>query len=130
MALVAQLATTTCATYFVLPASGTICTTGAKDITYIISLALLVQIVPLTGKTNLVAQVVVASCATCVTVATSLVPDTHSYLLDFFALVMPLFWACCALYSLLAQVAQLATTTCTTNFVLPASGTTSDKWHN
>ena len=57
---VAQLATTT---FFVLPVSGTICTTSAKDITYIISLALVVQIVPLTGKTKLV---VVASCATAV----------------------------------------------------------------
>ena len=84
------------------------------------------QIVPLTGKTKLVAQVVVASCATCATAQTSLVPDTHSYLLDFFALVVPLFWACCAQYLVLAQVAQLATTTCATNFVLPASGTTSD----
>ena len=42
------------------------------------------QIVPLTGKTKLVAQVVVASCATCATAQTSLVPDTHRYLLDFF----------------------------------------------
>ena len=52
---------------------------------YIISLALVVQIVPLTGKTKLVAQVVVASCDTCATAQTSLVPDTHSYLLNFFA---------------------------------------------
>ena len=85
VAQVAQLATTTCATNFVLPVSGTMCTTSAKDIIYIISLALVVQIVPLTGKTKLVAQVVVASCATCATAQTSLVPDTHSYLLDFFA---------------------------------------------
>ena len=54
------------------------------------------------------------------------VPDTHSYLLYFFALVVPLFWVCCAQYLVLAQVAQLATITCATNFVLPASGTTSD----
>ena len=32
VAQVAQLATTTCATNFVLPVSGTICTTSAKDI--------------------------------------------------------------------------------------------------
>ena len=38
VAQVAQLATTTCATNFVLPVSGTICTTSAKDIIYIISL--------------------------------------------------------------------------------------------
>ena len=43
------------------------------------------QIVPLTGKTKLVAQVIVASCATYATAQTSLVPDTHSYLIDFFA---------------------------------------------
>ena len=43
----------------------------------IISLALIVQIVPLIRKMILVAQVVVASCATCVTAQTSLVPDTH-----------------------------------------------------
>ena len=55
VAQVAQLATTTCATNFVLPVSGTICTTSAKDIIYIISLALVVQIVPLTGKMILVA---------------------------------------------------------------------------
>ena len=65
LAKVAQIATTTCGTIFVLPVSGIIWTTSAKDITYIISLALVVQIVPLTGKTKLVAQVVVASCATC-----------------------------------------------------------------
>ena len=52
VAQVAQLATTTCATNFILP---------------IVSLAPFVQIVPLTGKTKLVAQVVVASCATCAT---------------------------------------------------------------
>ena len=69
------------------------------------------QIVPLTGKTRLVAQVVVASCATCATAQTSLVLDTHSYLLDFFALVVPLFWACWSQYLVLAKVAQLATTT-------------------
>ena len=64
LAQVAQLATTTCVINFILPASGTICTTSAKDIIYIIRLALVVHIVPLTGKTKLVAQVVVASCAT------------------------------------------------------------------
>ena len=53
---VAQQATTTCATFFVLQVRGTICITSAKDIIYIISLALVVQIVPLTGKTKLVAQ--------------------------------------------------------------------------
>ena len=47
MAQVAQLARTTCLTNFV-----------------IITFALVVQIVPLTGKTKLVAQVLVASCAT------------------------------------------------------------------
>ena len=62
---VAQLATTTCAINSVLPVSDIICTTSAKDIIYIIAFALVVQIVPLTGKTKLVAQVVVASCATC-----------------------------------------------------------------
>ena len=67
--------------------------------------------VPLAGKTKLVAQVVFANCATCATAQTSHVLDTHSYFLDFFALVVPLFWACCALYLVLAQVAQLATTT-------------------
>ena len=51
------------------------------------------------------------------TFATSLVPDTHSYLLAFFAIVVPLFWTCCAQYLVLVQVAQLATTTCATNFV-------------
>ena len=71
---VTQLATTTCATNFVLSVSGTICTTSAKDIIYIISLALVVQTVPLTGKTKLVAQVFVASCATA---QTSLVPHTQ-----------------------------------------------------
>ena len=58
VAQVAQLATTTCATNFVLPVS---------------------------GKIKLVAQVVVATCATCTTAQTSLVPNTYSYLLDFFA---------------------------------------------
>ena len=37
--------------------------------------------------------------------------DTHSYLFDFFALVVPLFWACWSQYLVLAKVAQLATTT-------------------
>ena len=43
------------------------------------------QIVTLTRKMKLVAQVVVASCSTCATAQTSIVPDTYSYLLDFFA---------------------------------------------
>ena len=34
------------------------------------------------------------------------------------ALVVPLCWACCAQYLVLAQVAQLATTTCATYFIL------------
>ena len=58
--------------------------TSAKK-SNVISLALAVQIAPLTGKTNLVAQVVVASCATYITAPTSLVTGSHSYLLDFFA---------------------------------------------
>ena len=66
---------------------------------------------PLTGKTKIVAQVAVASSAACATAQNSFVPDTHSYLLAFFALVVPLFWTCCAQYLVLAQVAQLATTT-------------------
>ena len=50
-------------TNFVLPVSGKICTTSAKDIIYIIALALVVQAVPLTDNTALVAHMVVASCA-------------------------------------------------------------------
>ena len=63
VAQVAQLATTTCATNFVLSVSGTICKTSAKDIIYIISPALVVEkslalvvLVPLTSFCQLVAQ--------------------------------------------------------------------------
>ena len=93
----------------------------------IISIALAVQIVPLTSKMKLVAQVVVDSCATCATAQTSLVPDTHSYLLDFFALVVPLFWACCAQYLVSIAVAQYifsaSCANCVTNWQNENSGT-------
>ena len=63
---------------FVLPVSGTICTTSAKD----------VQIVPLTGKTKLVAQV---------RLVVSLVPQLN------------------IVHNKPKLVAQLAPTTCATN---------------
>ena len=43
------------------------------------------QIVRLTGKTMSVAQEVVASCASFATAQTSLAPETHFNLLDFFS---------------------------------------------
>ena len=69
VAQVAQLATTTYATNFVLTASGTICTTSAQDIIYIMSLAVpvlcvgipskrIIVIVDYLGKQNLIPETV------------------------------------------------------------------------
>ena len=72
------------------------------------------------------AQVVVASCATCATAQTPLFLDTHSYLLDFFALVMQIV----PLTGKTKLVAQVVVASCATCATTKYCAQLWHKWHN